>query len=370
MGEKWGIKFNSKKSQVIHFRKQSKPLTEFNFKLGEELMELVNEYKYLGVMFNEYIDVGKMITVLANSGNRALGCILNKFNHLNGLTYNTYKKLFFMCVAPILDYSAASWGNKQFSQIDSVQNKAMKFFVGAQKTASTAAVYCDMDWVPCNVRRKIQVLKFWNKLCQTSESRLLRKVFDWDYHNKYRFSWCKEIENLLSTLNLHDSFLNKTLVDINQCKSILCQMDRDNWKTKITTSPKLRTYCTFKENPHLEPYVYKIKNRQERSLLAKLRFGTLPLQVEIGRWQNIKFEDRVCPICHTGVEDENHLVFYCSGYNEERYNFENNMCSIQKNWRTLLCPEKFVILMQKENILIFTNFLSNILAKRKSYLSH
>ena len=91
----------------------------------------------------------------------------------------------------------------------------MKFFLGAQKTASTAAVYCDMDWVPCNVRRKIQVLKFWNRLCQISESRFLRKVFDWDYHNKYRFSWCKEIENLLSTLNLHDSFLNKTLVDIN-----------------------------------------------------------------------------------------------------------------------------------------------------------
>ena len=61
----------------------------------------------------------------------------------------------------------------------------------------------------------------------------------------------------------------------------------------------------------------------------KLRFGIFPLQVEIGRWQNIKFEDRVCQICHTGVEDENHLVFYCSGYNKERHNFENNMCSIK-----------------------------------------
>ena len=185
-----------------------------------------------------------MVTVLGNSGNRALGCILNKFNYLNGLTYNTYKKLLFMCVAPVLEKCAASWGNKQFSQIDSVQNKAMKYFLGAHKTASTA-IYCDMDWVPCNVRRKIQVLKFWNRLYQISESRLLRKLFDWDYHIKYRFSWCKEIENLLSNLNLHDSFLNKTLVDINQCKSILCQMEIDNWKTRITTNPKLRTYCTF-----------------------------------------------------------------------------------------------------------------------------
>ena len=36
-------------------------------------------------------------------------------------------------------------------------------------------------------------------------------------------------------------------------------MERDNWKTKITTSPKLRTYCTFKENPHFEPYAYKTR---------------------------------------------------------------------------------------------------------------
>ena len=104
--------------------------------------------------------------------------------------------------------------------------------------------------------------------------------------------------------------------------------------------------------------------------LKKIIFDILPLQVEIGRWQNIKFKDRVCQICHTGAEDENHLVFYCSGYNEERYNLINNMCNIQRNWRTLSCSEKFGILMQKENILIFTNFLSNILAKCKSYFSH
>ena len=61
-------------------------------------------------------------------------------------------------------------------------------------------------------------------------------------------------------------------------------MDRDNWKTKITNSSMLRTYFTFKENPHFELYVYKIKNRQDRSLLSKLRFGILPLQVEIRRW--------------------------------------------------------------------------------------
>ena len=47
---------------------------------------------------------------------------------------------------------------------------------------------------------------------------------------------------------------------------------------------------------------------------------------------------------------EIHLAFNCSRHNEERYNFENNMCSIPRNWRTLSYSEKFGIVAQKENI--------------------
>ena len=82
----------------------------------------------------------------------------------------------------------------------------------------------------------------------------------------------------------------------------------------------------------------------------------LPLQVEIGRWPNIKFEDRVCQTCHTGVENENHLVFYCSGYNEEGYNLKITCTVYKETGGHSYAQKKFGILMQKENILIFTYF--------------
>ena len=93
----------------MHFRKDSANCSNFVFKLGDNNLQTVNKYKYLGLVFNQHIDIGKMAHVSANSGNRALGAIINKFNHLGGLCYNV-QKLYGMCVVPILDDSAGVWG--------------------------------------------------------------------------------------------------------------------------------------------------------------------------------------------------------------------------------------------------------------------
>ena len=91
-GQNWEIKFNCYKSQVRHFRKVPVNCSNFVFKLGDNNLQTRNEYKYLGPVFNEHIDIGQMAHVLANSGNRALGAIINTFSHPQGLNYNTYKK--------------------------------------------------------------------------------------------------------------------------------------------------------------------------------------------------------------------------------------------------------------------------------------
>ena len=70
-----------------------------------------------------------------------LGAIINKFNNLGGLSYNIYKKLYDMCITPIFDYSAGVWSHKYVSQIESVQNKAIKFFLRVHKFAPTDIVY-------------------------------------------------------------------------------------------------------------------------------------------------------------------------------------------------------------------------------------
>ena len=51
----------------MHFRKDSVNCSTFVFKLGDSNLHTVNEYKHLGLVFNEHIDIGKVAHVLSNS---------------------------------------------------------------------------------------------------------------------------------------------------------------------------------------------------------------------------------------------------------------------------------------------------------------
>ena len=54
--------------------------------------------------------------------------------------------------------------------------------------------------------------------------------------------------------------------------------------------------------------------------MLKLRGGTAAFQVETGRWQGVKREDRVCKECNSGeVEDVTHWFLRCSAWSSHRH---------------------------------------------------
>ncbi len=70
----------------------------------------------------------------------------------------------------------------------------------------------------------------------------------------------------------------------------------DKWLNDIQIKPKLRTYIVFKNEHSTEDYVTLCRPRQNRSLLAQIRSGTLPLYVETGRFRDTKVENKTCMI--------------------------------------------------------------------------
>ena len=53
---KWSLSVNVDKTKVIHFRKASDPRSTFNFHLGDNTIDIVNSYRYLGLELNETLD--------------------------------------------------------------------------------------------------------------------------------------------------------------------------------------------------------------------------------------------------------------------------------------------------------------------------
>ena len=69
---------NLKKTKVIHFRTSAVHQNAFRFKCGEKDIENVSSYKYLGLWFNEHLNMTKTVTELAKSASRALSALYSK----------------------------------------------------------------------------------------------------------------------------------------------------------------------------------------------------------------------------------------------------------------------------------------------------
>ena len=92
-----------------------------------------------------------------------------------------------------------------------------------------------------------------------------------------------------------------------------------SWNTSLELKPKLELYRNIKQTLELEEYCKLNLKRSQRSIIAKLRLGILPINIELGRYNNTPREDRLCTVCDKQeVEDEKHLLFSCPVYANER----------------------------------------------------
>ena len=149
---------NLNKSKILHFRIPSIPLSNFCFSYNGDVIEIVSQYTYLGLLFTEFLNYDEMAKAVAKSASRALGLLIAKCKANGGFNYTTFTKLFDTMVWSVIDYGASIWGTKDYSCINAVKNRAMRFFMGVGKYTPNLALYGDMGWIPCNIKTLRTVL--------------------------------------------------------------------------------------------------------------------------------------------------------------------------------------------------------------------
>ena len=320
---KWRMNINVKKSKIVHYRARNHAETDFVFKLGGSIVEKVDSYKYLGLILDYSLDFNKTAKVLGDSGGRALGSVINKFISNKGLGYKAYTKLYNMTVCPILDYCSGIWGYSKFETIDTIQNRAIRFFLGVHKFAPNLGINGELGWETRGIRRKIEMIRLWNRLQRLDDSRLTKKVFKWD-KRLCKKNWANDIRNICIETDLMVNFESNLYINPNLLRDRLSSLFTTEWEREVCIVPKLRFYNIFKNNYETEFYVSKICNRSVRSLIAQLRLGIMPLCIETGRYQDIPIEYRFCTYCNQdSIESEIHFLLYCDRYNDIRYELFN-----------------------------------------------
>ena len=251
----------------------------------------------------------------AEAGSRALGALISKFKDVKNVSYNCFTKLYNACVATVLDNASEIWGFTKSSACEKIQYRAIRYFLGVHRFCPIPAMTGDMGWPECRQRRMINMIRFWNRLVKLNDDRLTKRVFLWDYEINHN-NWSSEIQNILEICNELHAFYSMSEVSLETIGSKLSTYYAQLWSEKCCSLPKLRTYILFKSEFKCEQYVTLFMSRKERSLIAQLRTGILPIRIENGRFHNVKdsvtgkmrklkAEERLCQLCNSdNVEKE------------------------------------------------------------------
>ena len=151
---KWRLSVNTNKTLAMHFRKADQVETEQHFHYGDTEISMTDAYRYLGFNLNYNLDIGKSVNVLINASSRALASVSSKYYQLNGLDHDSFKVMYDMVVQPVMNYASAVWGSSKFEKCQTIQNRAMRTFLGVGKTAPLSAIMGDLAWPQLTLLRR------------------------------------------------------------------------------------------------------------------------------------------------------------------------------------------------------------------------
>ena len=80
--------------------------------VGNQTVDYVSAYRYLGVHLNEHMDSTIIAETLSKAEWRALGAVISKIQWYKDVEFKTYSQLYNSCVVPVLDCCSGVWGLK------------------------------------------------------------------------------------------------------------------------------------------------------------------------------------------------------------------------------------------------------------------
>ncbi len=335
-----------------------------------EKLEMVTSYKYLGLDIHCTGSFNLAIHNLYVKGMKAMFKLTKSICNYRPSS-STLFHLFDMMVKPVLLYSAEIWGvpkiknkNKTIDsllksfhtlQSEKCHQKFSRYVLGVHKKTSLDAVYGDTGRYPICINIIINILKYWSRLCSSSNSLMhysLNENIALAKNGKH--SWTSAVYTILECLGLErfkdpTVTANEQIPVLNIVKQLKTCYD-SNWSSNVKSGggkgiehSKLRTYVLFKTEHCNEAYLNAVTNVQHRISLAKFRCSSHKLNIEIGRYKGLPVDQRLCTLCNNNkVEDECHFFSECSAYSQFRTPLFDTLSTSCKQFSSLSNQNKFI----------------------------
>ena len=321
------IHVNLGKTNCMIFNKSGR-LIRRTFKFGNEKIDNVREYKYLGFLITPSFNLHTALADLKDRSLRAYGALKAKLGIMFRKHVDITLHLFNTLIKPILLYASDFWGCLKLPKVNPIETFHIKFckeLLGAQIRTTNLGVLLELGEIPLSIYEKKNATKNWDRICLKKNA---NKLLLTSYGSHIENDWGNSMKNCISKIGLLYIFLGERPLKqtpstqvYNREKDIFHQTALHD----IQNMSKLKTFSFLKNNVVCEKYLFSVQNVSNRIALTKFRLSNHNLMIEKGRHQNLQLCDRSCPFCPDHIETEFHFLIKCPTYKSLREKLLNQI---------------------------------------------
>ena len=325
--ERWKLKLNANKCKVMIFSR-GKVRIHPEFKIGDEVLEVVSNFLYLGMKLNYNNKMSVAQKDLYDRASRAMFSLLKKCKSSN-LPIDITIDMFEKTIVPILTYGCEVWGFGTNDVVNKLQRKFLKIILRLRTSTPTAMLHGETGTFPVEVTIKSRIMNYWYTLVSHENSNKLSSLVYRCLLNMYKLGvheshYVKYIHKTLINAGLPYLWetQNVTHISKNALKTHIRQHSRDlyilEWHNTLLNSPMYNNYNIIKSNFGQEPYLSLLPYN---CVISIIRFRTTNnlLPVNTLRFNGVDREDRICEKCNLNeVASEFHYLFVCPYFLNKR----------------------------------------------------
>jgi Reverse transcriptase (RNA-dependent DNA polymerase) len=317
--QRLGLKVNTGKTKIMVFRKGGHLAASETWHLGDENLEVVGRYKYLGLNFSTMLSFNIATDEFVSRAKKGVFEIARALKAYGCHSCTVFFKLFDSQIMPSLLYASELWGYKENKRIEKVHLYAIKLFINVPVRTPTDMIYAEVGRHPLCIESAIRCVQYWFKVLKQDDTRYSKMAYRalLAMHERGNVNWVTKIKKLLCECGFELVWMFGGVANEKQfCRELKERLKANfsqRWFDHIQESNRFDMYRSFKDCIGKEIYVDMIKVSIYRVALARFRMGVSPFNAHRHRY-NRQEASRNCPFCLGQVECEVHVIFVCPEY--------------------------------------------------------
>ena len=322
----WKLNVNVTKTKIMYFGRKG----NYNFYLNNDQVEIVDSFKYLGVVFSRN---GRFLNAINDNIEKARKGLLTLRRTFREkfIPIDCQIEMFEKVIEPILLYGCEIWGMENTEKIEQFRLRSFKQLLQLRNSTPAYIIYGELGKLPLKTTINTRMLKFWARIKTGKFEKISSQLLNLMTKDDCGYKWVNYIKNILDKTGNTYVWLNQHLDKKKENYIIQNLKDQElqNLNVKASTSSKGRTYMFLKTNWEIEYYLTRLDKEKTRALI-RLRTGNHKFPIETGRYTNVPIENRTCRYCNR-LGDEFHYVLECTQFRLSRNKYIDKKYYIRPN---------------------------------------